>query len=73
LKERVTEEGPWKDEGNANNMWEKMATCIQKVAAEVLGVSKGSGCDLKDAWWWNEDMQKAIKERKECYKRLYQD
>jgi hypothetical protein len=47
--------------------------CIQKVAAEVHGVTKGSGCDLKDTWWWNEDLQKAIKERKECYKRLYQD
>ena len=71
--ERVIEEGPWKDEGDANNMWEKMVTCIRKVAAEVLGVTKGSGCDLKDAWWWNEDVQKAIKEKKECYKRLYQD
>ena len=54
-------------------MWEKMATCIRKVTAEVLGVTKGSGCDLKDAWWWNKDVQKAIKEKKECYKRLYQD
>ena len=28
---------------------------------------------MKDAWWWNEDVQKAINEKKECYKRLYQD
>jgi hypothetical protein len=28
-------------------MWEKMATCIWKVAAEVLGVIKGSGCNSK--------------------------
>ena len=53
-------------------MWEKMATCIRKVASEVLGVTKGSECDLKDTWWSNEDVQKAIKE-KECYKRLYHD
>ena len=44
-----------------------------KVASEVLGVTKGSGCDSKDTWWWNEDLQKAIKEKKECYKRLYHD
>ncbi|XP_066347731.1 uncharacterized protein [Miscanthus floridulus] len=50
-----------------------MATCIRKVRAEVLGVTKGSGCDLKDAWWWNEEVQKAIKEKNECYKHLYQD
>ena len=42
FKERVIEEGPWKDKGDANNMWEKMATCVRKVAAEVLGVTKGS-------------------------------
>ena len=47
FKERVIEEGPWKDEGDANNMWQKMATCIRKVAAKVLGVTKGSGCRLE--------------------------
>jgi hypothetical protein len=73
FKERVIEEGPWQDEGDANDMWEKMATCIRKIASEVLGVTKGGGCDLKDSWWWNEDVQKAIKEKKECYKRLYHD
>ena len=26
-----------------------------------------------DTWWWNEDVQNAIKEKKECYKRLYHD
>ena len=47
-----------------------MATCVRRVASEVLGVTKGSGCDSKDSWWWNEVVQKAIKE-KECYKCLY--
>ena len=50
FKEKVIEEGPWNDEGDANSMWEKMATCIQKVASEVLGVTKVSGCDSKDTW-----------------------
>ena len=53
-------------------MWEKMTTCVRKVASKILGVTKGSGCDSKDTWWWNEDVQKAIKEKK-CYKRLYHD
>jgi len=46
-------------------MWEKMATCIRKVGAEVLGAIKGRECDLKDAWWWNDEVQKAIKKKKE--------
>ena len=45
-------------------MWEKMAICVRKIAAEVLRVTKGGGCDLKDTWWWNEDVQKAIKKRR---------
>ena len=36
-------------------------------------MTKGNGWDSKDTWWWNEDVQKAIKEKKECYKRLYHD
>ena len=23
--------------------------------------------------WWNEEVQRAIKEKKECYRRLYHD
>ena len=73
FKEKVIEEGPWNDEGDANNMWEKMVTCVRKVASEVLGVTKGSGCEPKYTWWWSEDVQRTIKEKKDCYKRLYHD
>ena len=48
VKEKVIEEDPWKDEGDVNSMWKKMATCVRKVASEVLGVTKGSGCGSKD-------------------------
>ena len=54
-------------------MWEKMATNIRKVASEVCGVTKGSGGEAKDTWWWNEEVQRTIKEKKECYRRLYHD
>ena len=50
----------------------KMATQIRKVAREVLGVAKGKKKEPKDTWWWNEEVQKAIKE-KECHKTWYQD
>ena len=41
-------------------MWEERAT-------------KGSGDEAKDTWWWNEKVKRAIKEKKECYRRLYHD
>jgi hypothetical protein len=45
-------------------MWVKMAACIRKVVSEVFGVTKGSIGEPKDTWWWTEDIQKAIKEKK---------
>jgi hypothetical protein len=49
-------------------MWVKMVTCIRKVARDVVGVTKGKKHETKDTWWWNEDVQKAFEEKKECYK-----
>jgi hypothetical protein len=42
----------------------KIATCIRKVASQELGVIKGGKCEAKETWWWNENMQKVIKEKK---------
>jgi hypothetical protein len=66
-------EGTWSEEEDAKNMWVKMATCIKKVASEVFGVTKGSKGEPKDTWRWTEDVQKAIKEKKECYRSLFHD
>ena len=73
FKGRVIVEGSWNEEGDANYMWETMATCIRKVASGVFGMTRGGGCKTKDTWWWNEDVQRAIKEKKECYKHLFLD
>ena len=45
----------------------------ERVIKEVCGVTKGSRGEAKDTWWWNEEVQRAIKEKKECYRRLYHD
>ena len=66
-------EGPWSEAGDADSMWVKMGTCIRKVAKEVLGVTKGKKPEAKDTWWWNEDVQRAIKAKKECYKSWHHD
>ena len=62
---------PWEEGEDANDMWLKMATCVRKVASDVFGVSKGGKQEGKDTWWWNDEVQKAIKEKKECFKRLH--
>ena len=50
FKDRVIEEEPWNVEGEANSMWEKMTTCIRKVATEVFGVTRGNRREPKNAW-----------------------
>ncbi|KAM2693357.1 hypothetical protein EV2_007535 [Malus domestica] len=54
-------------------MWDSMASCIQKVAKEVLGESKGFAPHQKESWWWNEEVQTKVKAKKECCKALYKD
>ncbi|GJN12494.1 hypothetical protein PR202_ga30776 [Eleusine coracana subsp. coracana] len=48
-------------------------TCDLTVASEVFGVSRGGKQEAKDTWWWNDKVQRAIKEKKECFKRLHLD
>ncbi|XP_071680080.1 uncharacterized protein [Lolium perenne] len=50
-----------------------MATCVRKVALEEFGASRGSRSKVRDTWRWNTDVQKAIKEKKDCFRRLYLD
>jgi hypothetical protein len=43
------------------------------VASEEFRVTKGGKRETKETWWWNEKMQNAIKEKKECFKRMHLD
>jgi hypothetical protein len=40
FKERMLGEGPWEEGEDADHIWLKMATCVQKVASEVFGMSR---------------------------------
>jgi hypothetical protein len=54
-------------------MWMGMTTCIRKVASEEFRVTKGDKCKAKETWWWNENVQKAIKGKKECFRCMHLD
>ena len=36
-------------------------------------MSRGGKQEGKDTWWWNDKVQRAIKEKKECFKCLHLD
>jgi hypothetical protein len=72
FKEKALNEGPWHG-GDANSMWMKMPTCIRKVTSEELGVTNGGKRESKETWWWNEKVQKGIKEKKEWFRHMHLD
>ncbi|KAK9167126.1 hypothetical protein Scep_002317 [Stephania cephalantha] len=51
-------------------MWLEMSSCIRRVRSNVLGISKGLGPPKKETWWWNEDVQRAIKTKREMYRKI---
>jgi hypothetical protein len=51
----------------------KISTCIRKVVSEEFRMTKGGKRKTKETWWWNENVQNAIKEKKECFRRMYLD
>jgi hypothetical protein len=71
FKNIVIAEGSWNENEDADNMWKEMTTHIRKMTIEVFGVTNGNKHESKNTWWWNDDVQKTINEKKECYKRLH--
>ncbi|XP_061706831.1 craniofacial development protein 2-like [Cydia pomonella] len=53
---------------NANECWKEMANCIRRVAKDVLGESKGKGIIDKETWWWNEEVQEILKQKKQAFR-----
>ena len=48
--------------------WDKTAEILRKTAETVLGVTFGKQKGDRETWWWNEEVQKSIKENKEAKK-----
>ena len=53
---------------DANEMWVNMAKTIRKVAKETLGVSSGKPKVFKESWWWNDEVEKKIKDKNRRFK-----
>ena len=48
--------------------WDKTAEMLRKTAKIVLEVTFGKRKGDKETWWWNEEVQESIKEKKEAKK-----
>ncbi|XP_063588916.1 uncharacterized protein LOC134766090 [Penaeus indicus] len=50
---------------DTNEWWEENSKVIRRVAEEVLGKTSGKGMPQgKNIWWWSEEVQVKIKEKK---------
>ena len=53
------------DNGNRREIeWKEMSTILPEVAAQVCGVTSGAAPKRNDSWWWNPEVQEAVKEKK---------
>ena len=48
--------------------WDKTEEMLRKTAETVLGVTFGKQKEDRETWWWNEEVQESIKEKKEAKK-----
>ena len=48
--------------------WDKLANMLRKTAETVLGVTVKKRKGDRETWWWNEEVQESIKEKKEVKK-----
>ena len=45
--------------------WDKTAEILRKTAETVLGVTFGKRKGDRETWWWSEEVQGSVKEKKE--------
>ena len=44
--------------------WDKTEKMLRKTAETVLGVTLGKPGD-RETWWWNKEVQKSVKEKRQ--------
>ena len=52
------------DKDGLPDEWDKTAEMLRKTAETVLGVTFGKRKGARASWWWNEEVQESIKEKK---------
>jgi hypothetical protein len=48
-------------EGNINEVWKIMATCVKNIAKEIISETNSNMPKNKEMWWWDEEIQSSIK------------
>ncbi|XGW26716.1 hypothetical protein V3C99_007370 [Haemonchus contortus] len=69
LKEKILEVGLPDPEGPIQQTWSNAVKVILGCAKETLGETRGGLRGNKEAWFWNDEVQRVVREKKLAYKR----
>lgn len=53
---------------NVEETWNKIKTTVLTAAEKVCGKTKGGKAIEKETWWWEEEVQDSIKNKKEAFR-----
>jgi len=53
--------------------WVQTAEIVHETAKEVFGVATGKRKDDHETWWWSEEVQRCVKEKREAKKEMGQE
>ena len=51
-----------------NPSWENLSEEMRKIGREILGEASGKTKQRIESWWWNDEVQDAIKKKKDAKK-----
>ncbi|VDP17149.1 unnamed protein product [Heligmosomoides polygyrus] len=68
LRRAVLEAGLPDPTGPVKEIWRRVTQTILRCAKETLGETNGGTRGDKAAWFWNEEVQAAVREKKEAYR-----
>ncbi|XGW09914.1 hypothetical protein V3C99_011856 [Haemonchus contortus] len=69
LKEKVLEAGLPNPNGPIQQAWSNAVKVILRCAKETLGRTRGGFRGDKEAWIWNDEAQRVVKQKRSAYKR----
>src|SRR5688572_18393678 len=68
LSSKISTTGFPSQSEDEDEMWVNTTEKIRKAAKETLGMSSGKPKAFKEAWWWNDEVEKKIKEKNKRFR-----
>ncbi|XGW35446.1 hypothetical protein V3C99_019011 [Haemonchus contortus] len=70
FKEKILEAGLPDPEGPIQQTWSNAVKIILRCAKETQWETRGGFRGDKEAWFWNDEVQRVMRQKKSAYKRL---